>query len=81
MREMRPLGRTDSPIGERADTGGWRRRTGDTPHRYQFTVYALDEASLGLDPQTTYARFRFAIKDHVLAAGSLVGRFGLEGSS
>ncbi len=58
--------------------GGMAPPPGDPPHRYQFTVYALDVASPGLDAQTTYAKFRFSIKDHMLASGTLVGRFGVE---
>jgi phosphatidylethanolamine-binding protein (PEBP) family uncharacterized protein len=50
---------------------------GDAPHRYQFTVYALDVAKTGLDDHTTYAKFRFATKDHVLASGTLVGHYAV----
>ncbi|HEX3795191.1 MAG TPA: YbhB/YbcL family Raf kinase inhibitor-like protein [Acidimicrobiales bacterium] len=59
--------------------GGMAPPAGDPPHRYQFTVYALDVASPGFDATTTYAKFRFMIKDHVVASGSLIGLFGVEG--
>jgi phosphatidylethanolamine-binding protein (PEBP) family uncharacterized protein len=51
---------------------------GDEPHHYAFSVYALDTDSLGVDGTTTYAKFRFLIRGHVLAAGTLTGRFGIE---
>jgi Raf kinase inhibitor-like YbhB/YbcL family protein len=59
--------------------GGMAPPAGDRPHHYQFTVYALDVDAPGLDPHTTYAKFRFSIKDHILASGTLVGRFGVDG--
>lgn len=49
---------------------------GDAPHQYQFTVYALDVESLGADEQTTYAKFRFLAREHVISTGTLVGTFG-----
>ena len=57
--------------------GGMAPPPGDEPHRYIFTVYALDTDQLPLDATTTYAKFRFLIRCHVLAEGSLTGRFGL----
>jgi Raf kinase inhibitor-like YbhB/YbcL family protein len=57
--------------------GGMAPPPGDEPHHYQFTVYALDTESLGVDETTTYAKFRFLIRGHVLATGQLTGRFGL----
>ncbi len=59
--------------------GGMAPPAGDDPHRYQFSVYALDTDSLGVDETTTYAKFRFLIRGHVLASGTLTGRFGVEG--
>jgi Raf kinase inhibitor-like YbhB/YbcL family protein len=57
--------------------GGMAPPPGDDPHHYHFTVYALDTESLGVDQTTTYAKFRFLIRGHVLASGTLTGRFGL----
>jgi Raf kinase inhibitor-like YbhB/YbcL family protein len=57
--------------------GGMAPPPGDDPHHYHFTVYALDTESLGVDHTTTYAKFRFLIRGHVLASGTLTGRFGL----
>ncbi len=59
--------------------GGMAPPPGDDPHHYQFTVYALDTESLGVDETTTYAKFRFLIRGHVLATGTLTGRFGMKG--
>jgi hypothetical protein len=57
--------------------GGMAPPAGDDPHRYQFSVYALDTDLLGVDGTTTYAKFRFLIRGHVLASGTLTGRFGI----
>jgi len=55
--------------------GGMAPPAGDPPHRYQFTVFALDVDTLGVDATTTYAKFRFLIRGHVLAQGTLTGKF------
>jgi len=49
---------------------------GDSPHHYRLTVYALDLDKLGVDATTTYAKFRFMIRGHVLASGEIVGLYG-----
>jgi Raf kinase inhibitor-like YbhB/YbcL family protein len=56
--------------------GGMAPPPGDDPHHYHFTVYALD-GEVASDKTTTYAKFRFLIRGHVLATGTLTGRFGL----
>jgi Raf kinase inhibitor-like YbhB/YbcL family protein len=48
---------------------------GDRPHRYIFTLYALD-TDFPFTPTTTYAAFRFTIRGHVLARATLTGRYG-----
>jgi len=58
--------------------GGMAPPAGDVPHHYLFSVYALDTESLGVDETTTYAKFRFLIRGHVLASGTLTGRFGID---
>ncbi len=68
------LGLTDWGVNE---YGGMAPPPGDSPHRYIFTVYALDVPSLGLPSNTTYAVFKFMTRGHVLASGTLTGRFGL----
>ena len=71
------LGFTD--YGE-SHYGGMAPPPGDPAHRYQFTVYALDLPLLeGADDHTTYAKFRFMIRGHVLAQGMLTGLFGRKG--
>jgi Raf kinase inhibitor-like YbhB/YbcL family protein len=49
---------------------------GDPPHHYHLTVYAVDCASLNLPPGAPYARFKFALRDHVLAQSEIVGVYG-----
>ena len=50
---------------------------GDGAHRYIFTVYALDVESLdGASAKTTGASVIFAMRGHVLAIGTIMGRFG-----
>jgi hypothetical protein len=56
--------------------GGMAPPPGDDPHHYQFTVWALDTADAGIDAVTTYAKFRFMIRGHVLDSATLTGRFG-----
>jgi Raf kinase inhibitor-like YbhB/YbcL family protein len=70
------LGFTD--YGESA-YGGMAPPPGDPPHRYHFTVWALDVPQLQSGPNTTYAKFRFLIRGHVLAQGVLTGLFGRKG--
>lgn len=48
---------------------------GDKPHRYVFTIYALD-ADAPFDARTTYATLNAAIRGHVLAKASLTGKYG-----
>jgi Raf kinase inhibitor-like YbhB/YbcL family protein len=57
--------------------GGPCPPVGDPPHRYIFTVYALDVATVpGASAATTGATLVFSIGGHVLAQGSIVGRYG-----
>jgi Raf kinase inhibitor-like YbhB/YbcL family protein len=67
------LGFTD--FGD-SEYGGMAPPEGDDPHHYHFTVYALDEAELDSGPTTTYPKFQFLIRGHVLAQATLIGRFG-----
>jgi Raf kinase inhibitor-like YbhB/YbcL family protein len=45
------------------------------PHRYVFTLYALDVA-VDLPPGATKAQLMHAMKGHILAEGQLVGNYG-----
>ena len=50
---------------------------GDAPHRYIFTVSALDVAKIeGAGPGTTLATLNFMMRGHLLAQGTLEGKFG-----
>jgi len=50
---------------------------GDKPHRYLFTVSALDVPALnGAGPGTTLATLTFLMRGHLLAQGQIEGRFG-----
>ncbi len=51
---------------------------GDKPHRYRFTVYALD-AALGLRPGATKQQVLAALRDHVLDTGHLSGSYQRRG--
>ena len=53
--------------------GGMAPPPGD-PHHYQFTVWALGD-KLDLDETTTYAKFVFMSREHLLAKGTLTGLF------
>lgn len=49
---------------------------GDEPHRYVFTVYALDVPTLDLPPDATAARVGFSLNAHALDRATLTGRYG-----
>ena len=56
--------------------GGPCPPNGDPAHRYIFTVYALDIPALeGVGPKSTAATVMFSLRGHLLAQGSLEGRF------
>jgi Raf kinase inhibitor-like YbhB/YbcL family protein len=59
------------------DFGGCAPPQGDRPHRYVFTVWALDTDSTGLDPTTSVAKAQFATLGNVLARGSITGTYQL----
>jgi Raf kinase inhibitor-like YbhB/YbcL family protein len=44
-------------------------------HRYHITLYALDLDELTVPAHTTYALFRFLIRDHILAQGMLTAHY------
>ena len=58
--------------------GGPCPPSGDPAHRYIFTIYALDVPSLeGLGRGTTGATLVFSMRGHILATGTITGRFGM----
>lgn len=55
--------------------GGPCPPTGDKPHRYNFTVYALSSKVDG-GPTMTGAALRFVIRTMTLATGTITGLYG-----
>ena len=51
--------------------GGAAPPPGDKPHRYQFTVYALDIENLPLDANASGAMVDFNLTQHVLAESTI----------
>ena len=49
----------------------------ERPHRYVFTVYALDVARLGIEGRFGGLEVRKAVEHHVLAQASITGRYTL----
>jgi len=49
---------------------------GDTPHHYQFKVYALDVPSLPVNATTPADQLGFMVHMHTLGVAELVGRYG-----
>jgi hypothetical protein len=49
----------------------------EIPHRYVFTVYALDVARLGVEGAFGGADVRRAVEGHVLAQAAITGRYTL----
>ena len=47
---------------------------GDGPHRYELTLYALDQ-SIELEPGSTIEQLRSAIDGHVRATATLMGTY------
>ena len=66
-------GRTD--FGS-AGYGGPCPPAGDAPHRYVFTVHALDVATLPVTDTTDGAAFAAMARPHIIASGTITGRFG-----
>jgi Raf kinase inhibitor-like YbhB/YbcL family protein len=56
--------------------GGACPPKGDKPHRYVFTVYALDVAKLDLDEKAPPAMVGFFLNQHVIAKASLIAYYG-----
>ncbi len=48
------------------------------PHRYYFKIFALDQ-QVNLGPGASRKQLLEAMKDHVLAEGKLMGRYGKKG--
>ncbi|WP_377268754.1 YbhB/YbcL family Raf kinase inhibitor-like protein [Peterkaempfera sp. SMS 1(5)a] len=57
------------------DFGGAAPPPGDGPHRYQFTVYAVDSEKLGPDADATPAVVGFNLRFHTLARAHLTAEY------
>lgn len=57
--------------------GGAAPPPGDRPHRYIFTVTALDTAEHGIDADTSFAKAQFLTLGSVLARGQRTGTYQL----
>ncbi|MFI8345747.1 YbhB/YbcL family Raf kinase inhibitor-like protein [Streptomyces sp. NPDC085596] len=55
--------------------GGAAPPPGDGPHRYVFTVYAVDEDKLGIGADATPAVVGFNLRFHTLARAQLIGEY------
>lgn len=56
--------------------GGACPPQGDKPHKYIFTVYALNIAKLDLDEKTSPAMVGFMLNQHAITKASLVAYYG-----
>ncbi|WP_055585298.1 YbhB/YbcL family Raf kinase inhibitor-like protein [Peterkaempfera griseoplana] len=57
------------------DFGGAAPPPGDGPHRYHFTVYAVDSEKLGPDADATPAVVGFNLRFHTLARAHLTAEY------
>ncbi|AZK93415.1 MULTISPECIES: YbhB/YbcL family Raf kinase inhibitor-like protein [Streptomyces] len=55
--------------------GGAAPPAGDGPHRYVFTVYAVDSETLGPDSDASPAVVGFHLRFHALARASIIGEY------
>jgi Raf kinase inhibitor-like YbhB/YbcL family protein len=58
------------------DFGGAAPPEGDPPHRYVFTVHALDTDSLGIDSNVSPALAGFNLTFHTIARASIIPVYG-----
>lgn len=59
-----------------AGYGGACPPVGDRPHRYIFTVYALDTVHLKLDTSATPALVGYMLNAHAIAKASIISYYG-----
>ncbi|AXI80071.1 YbhB/YbcL family Raf kinase inhibitor-like protein [Peterkaempfera bronchialis] len=57
------------------DFGGAAPPPGDGPHRYVFTVYAVDSEKLGPDAEATPAVVGFNLRFHAIARAQLIATY------
>ena len=58
------------------DFGGAAPPAGDPPHRYVFTVHAVDTEKLGIDSDATPAITGFNLRFHTIARDMIIPVFG-----
>jgi Raf kinase inhibitor-like YbhB/YbcL family protein len=56
--------------------GGACPPKGEIPHRYIFTVYALDVEKLNMDEKTAPKKIESALEKHTIAKASLISYYG-----
>ncbi|MGK5534173.1 YbhB/YbcL family Raf kinase inhibitor-like protein [Streptomyces sp. URMC 129] len=57
------------------DFGGAAPPPGDGPHRYVFTVYAVDADRLGPDENATPAQVGFMLRFHAIGRAQVIGEY------
>jgi Raf kinase inhibitor-like YbhB/YbcL family protein len=57
------------------DFGGAAPPPGDGPHRYVFTVYAVDQEKLGPDADASPALVGFNLRFHAIGRGQLIAEY------
>ncbi|MGG2465240.1 YbhB/YbcL family Raf kinase inhibitor-like protein [Streptomyces sp. RGM 3693] len=57
------------------DFGGAAPPPGDGPHRYVFTVYAVDQEKLGPDADVSPAVVGFNLRFHAIGRAQLIGEY------
>ncbi|MFI1201534.1 YbhB/YbcL family Raf kinase inhibitor-like protein [Streptomyces sp. BHT-5-2] len=57
------------------DFGGAAPPPGDGPHRYVFTVYAVDQEKLGPDADVSPAVVGFNLRFHTIGRAQLIGEY------
>ncbi|MEZ0089317.1 YbhB/YbcL family Raf kinase inhibitor-like protein [Streptacidiphilus sp. EB129] len=57
------------------DFGGAAPPPGDGPHRYVFTVYAVDQEKLGPDADTSPAAVGFNLRFHTLGRAQVIAEY------
>ncbi len=58
------------------DFGGAAPPAGDPPHRYVFTVHAVDTEKLGVDSDVSPAVVGFNLRFHTLARATIIPEYG-----
>ncbi|HEY8980467.1 MAG TPA: YbhB/YbcL family Raf kinase inhibitor-like protein [Streptomyces sp.] len=63
------------------DFGGAAPPAGDGPHRYVFTVYAVDQEKLGVDGNVSPAYVGFNLRFHAIGRAQLIGEYEVPAAS